>query len=91
MSESIMTVEDAAACLPDLVERIHSRREPTVIIKSGQPMVRIVPIPTPGEVADDLIAFLSRWRREFPEPDEQFAEAVDESRRGVQSPRNPWD
>lgn len=86
-----MTVEDAAACLSDLVDRIHARQEPTVIVKSGQPMVRIVPIPAPDDLADDLIAFLARWRTEYPEPDEQFAEAVDASRRGVQAPRDPWD
>jgi hypothetical protein len=37
--------------------------------------------------ACDLIAFLSRWRKEHPDPDEQFEEAVAESRQGVGQPR----
>lgn len=91
MSETIMSVEDAAACLPDLVERIHARREPTVLVKAGQPMVRIVPICSSGDAANDLVAFLHRWRIEHPDADEQFTDAVNESRREVQVPRNPWD
>lgn len=86
-----MTVEDAAACLSELVVRIHAGGEPTVIIKAGQPMVRIVPIPLPGKEPADLIAFLARWRQEYPDPDDQFAAAIEESRQGVQPLRDPWD
>ena len=91
MNETVLTIEDAAACLPELVERVHANREAAVIVKDGQPIVRIVPVPAPGQVAEDLTAFLRRWRSDYPEPDEQLAEAIEESRRAVQPPRNPWD
>ena len=91
MRETVLTVEDAARCLSDLVERIHANGEAAVLVKSGRPVARIVPVPSHGQVAEDLIAFLRRWRVEHPEPDEQFAELVQESRRVVNPPRDPWE
>ncbi len=91
MSETVITIEEAARCLPDLVERIHANGEAAVLVKSGRPMARIVPVPPQGPVAEDLISFLRRWRIEHPEPDEQFAAAIEASRSGVRSPRDPWE
>jgi hypothetical protein len=48
-------------------------------------------VPVPGESSEDLIAFLGRWRRDYPEPDDGLAEAIEESRRAVEPPLNPWD
>jgi antitoxin (DNA-binding transcriptional repressor) of toxin-antitoxin stability system len=91
MSETMLTVEDAAACLGELVERVSARRETAVIMKAGRPVVRMVPVPTVRDVSQDLIAFLRRWQTEYPEPDEQLAEAIRESRQTVRSPQDPWD
>jgi antitoxin (DNA-binding transcriptional repressor) of toxin-antitoxin stability system len=91
MSETVLTVEDAARCLPELVERVHAQREAAVLLKSGKPVVRIVPVEANGERTEDLIAFLRQWRTEHPDADEQFAEAVEESRRAVRPPQDPWE
>ena len=91
MNETVIPIEEAAACLPELVERIHANHEAAVIVKSGRSMVRIVPVAAPGVSSEVLIAFLRRWRIEHPEPDDQFSEAIGESRRTVRPPRNPWD
>jgi antitoxin (DNA-binding transcriptional repressor) of toxin-antitoxin stability system len=91
MSETVLTIEEAARCLSDLVERIHANGEAAVLVKSGRPLARIVPVPSQGHIAADLIAFLRRWRIEHPEPDEQFAPAIEKSRRAVQPPRNTGD
>jgi antitoxin (DNA-binding transcriptional repressor) of toxin-antitoxin stability system len=89
MSETTMTIEEAARCLPDLVERIHATGEATLLTKSGKELARIVPV-SPTHGAEKLIAFLRRWRIEHPEPDEGFAAAVEESRKAIQPPRDPW-
>jgi len=91
MGETLVTIEDAARCLGELVERIHANGEPAVLVKAGRPVARIVPIPRVGPGADDLIAFLRRWRTDYPEPDEQLAEVIAESRKAVRLPRDPWD
>jgi prevent-host-death family protein len=90
MNEIVITIEDAARCLSELVERVYASGEAVVIVKSGKPIARIVPIPSREHVQEDLIAFLRRWRNEHPEPDEQLAEVIQESRRAVQPPRDPW-
>jgi len=84
-----MTLEEAANCLPELVERIHATGETTLIVKSGRGLARIVAVP-PSDDSSDLIAFLRRWRIEHPEPDEGFGEAIEESRKAVQLPSDPW-
>lgn len=91
MNETVLTIEDAARCLPELVERVHASGESALLTKAGSPRARIVPVPPREQDPDDLIAFLRRWRTEHPEPDEQFAEAIAESRRGVQPPHDPWE
>jgi prevent-host-death family protein len=87
----MLTIEEAARCLSDLVERVHATGEVAVLMKSGRPLARIVPVPPTEPNAEDLLAFLRRWRIEHPEPDEQFAEAIEESRRAVQPPRDLWE
>jgi antitoxin (DNA-binding transcriptional repressor) of toxin-antitoxin stability system len=90
MSETILSVEDAARCLPDLVERIRANGEMAVLTGEGRPLARIVPVPVSGQGPEDLIAFLRRWRSEHPEPDEQLGQVIEESRRAVQPPQDPW-
>ena len=74
MSEVMVTVEDAASRLSELVEDVSVKRESAVLMKAGHPIARIVPITTLGEPSGDLIDFLRRWRAEHPEPDDQLAE-----------------
>lgn len=90
MSEAVVTVEDAAIRLSELVEHVFAKREAAVLVRGGRPVARIVPVLAPGEVSEDLIDFLRRWRTQYPEPDEQLAEAVADSRRGVRPAHDPW-
>jgi len=91
MIETVLTIEDAARCLSEVVERVHAKGEAALIVKSGRPLARIVPVPEGEQIAEDLIAFLRRWRKEYPEADEQFAAAVEESRKAVRPPCDPWE
>jgi antitoxin (DNA-binding transcriptional repressor) of toxin-antitoxin stability system len=91
MRDTVITIEDAAARLPEVVERVRSHREPTVILRAERPVVRVVPVPSAGEVAEDLVAFLRRWRNEYRDHDDQLAEAIEESRHAAQPLRNSRD
>ncbi len=91
MKETVITLEDAARSFPDLVERIHETGQGALLVKSGQPLARIVAVPAQQQTVEDLLAFLRNWRAEYPEPDEQFAEILEESRQGVQPPHDPWE
>lgn len=48
-------------------------------------------VPAPDKVAETLIAFLRRWRSEYPDPDDQIAEVIEQSRQAVQPPHDPWE
>jgi len=91
MKETVVTIEEAARSLSDLVERVHAKREAAVLVKSGRPLARIVPVLDGGSSTEDLIAFLHRWRTEHPGPDDQFGEAIEQSRKAVLPPHDPWE
>ncbi len=44
MNEAIVTVEDAAFRLAELVDEVSARGGPAVLTKAGRPVARIVPI-----------------------------------------------
>lgn len=90
MNATTLTIDEAARCLPELVDRVHETGESATLTKAGQPLARIVPIPS-SQGSADLIAFLRRWHAAHPEPDEQFGEAVAEVRTTHQPPRDPWE
>ncbi|MGH7136185.1 MAG: type II toxin-antitoxin system prevent-host-death family antitoxin [Pirellulales bacterium] len=86
----MLTIEDAARHLDDVVERVRAKGEPAILVKSGRPVARIVPVASARRASDDLIAFLRRWRAEHPEPDEDFSDAIQESRQCQGPSRDPW-
>jgi hypothetical protein len=47
--------------------------------------------PVNADAGEDIIAFLRRWRTEHPEPDETLASAIEESRKSIQPPHDPWE
>jgi antitoxin (DNA-binding transcriptional repressor) of toxin-antitoxin stability system len=91
MSETVLSIEDVARCFTELVERVHSSGETTLLMRSGHTVARIVPVTACQQGTGNLIAFLHQWRLEHPEPDEHFGAATEESRRAVQPPRDPWE
>ncbi len=91
MSEAMVTVEDAAFRLADLVEMVSATGEPTVLTKAGRAVARIMPIVPSGKQSKDLIDFLRRWLAEYPAPDDQLADVIAESRRGIRPARDPWE
>ncbi len=78
MSETVVTIEEAARCLPELVERLHASGEAATLMKSGRPFARIVPVPSHENGTQDLVAFLRGWRLSHPEPDDQLAQIIED-------------
>jgi prevent-host-death family protein len=91
MSENVLAIEDAARSLSEVVERVHTSGEPALLTRFGQPVARIVPVASDRQTTENLVAFLRHWRIAHPEPDEQFGEAIEDSRRAVHPPHDPWE
>ncbi len=91
MSEAVVTIEDAAFRLAELVEEVSASGEPAVLTKAGRAVARITAIAPSGGPPGDLIDFLRRWQAKYPEPDDQLAEVIAESRRGVRPALDPWE
>ncbi len=91
MSEAVVTIEDAAFRLAELVEEVSASGEAAVLTKAGRAVARITPIAPSVGPPGDLIDFLRRWQAEYPEPDDQLAEVIAESRRGVSPALDPWE
>jgi antitoxin (DNA-binding transcriptional repressor) of toxin-antitoxin stability system len=89
MNETVLTLEEAARCLPALVQQVHATGEAALLVQSGQPLARIVAVPANQPGSDDLIAFLRQWRLDYPEPDDQFAEVIEQSRQAIRPPHDP--
>lgn len=85
----MVTVEDAAIRLAELVDEVSATGEPAVLTKAGRAVARLMPIGPSREPSEGLIDFLRDWRAEYPQPDDQLAEVIAESRRGVRPARNP--
>jgi len=86
----VLTIEDASHCLPALADRVHASGTAALLFKSGRPFVSLVPIQSDVDSTADLVGFLRQWRADHPEPDDQFAEAVNESRTRTQAAHDPW-
>ena len=87
----MLTIEEAARRLPDVVDHVYASGESAVLLRSGTPVVWIVRVPNETKRTEYLIAFLRKWRAEHPEPDEQFAQAIEESRKSMSSPHDSWE
>jgi prevent-host-death family protein len=91
MSEAMLTIEEAARRLADVVAQVRSKGEAAVLLQSGRPVARIVPVASVSSVSEDIIAFLGRWRHEYPEPDDDLSDVIQESRKCLPPPRDPWE
>lgn len=86
-----MTVTEASRHFADLVNRTYYKGESTILIRSGEAVAKVVPVGGGSELGRD---WLDRWR-EIPHLDpadaDDFAASLDEFRRGLESPKSPWD
>jgi len=90
--ERTISVTEAARSFSDLVNRTYYRNETTVLVRSGVPVARIVPVVS-GETTGQVLA--ERWReiRHLP-PDEaaEFEQDIEAARAILNLPPKPsWD
>jgi prevent-host-death family protein len=86
-----MTVTEASRHFSDLVNRTYYRGESTMLIRSGEPVAKIVPVGGASLLGRD---WLSRWsagpRLEREDADD-FAAELEAARSNLEAPSIEWD
>ncbi len=86
-----MTVTEAARNFADLVSRSYYKGESTILVKSGEPVAKIVPIGGSSNLGRDLAA---RWREMShlsKEDTAAFACDIASARDELLMPDSKWD
>jgi len=72
--ETIITAQDLARDLPEVLDRVHDHGERFTVESNGQPIALIMSSPAPTHVTiGDFVALLST----LPQPDESFADDLE--------------
>lgn len=86
-----MTVTEASRNFADIVNRTYYKGDSTTLIRSGEPVARLVPISDGNILGGD---WLRMWL-ELPHLDREdaddFAKCVESSRANLSAPESPWD
>ncbi|MBI2190773.1 MAG: type II toxin-antitoxin system prevent-host-death family antitoxin [Planctomycetes bacterium] len=89
--EKIISVTEAARHFSDIINRTYYRNEVTVLIRSGIPVAKIVPV-APSETTGGMVA--ARWKMIHHLTREEaiaFQEDVEDSRARLNvPPGSPW-
>jgi len=91
MSESALTVEEAALNLADVVDRINKNGESTILMRAGKPVAKVVAINAGSILGRDWI---SVWKT-IPHLDlknaDDFSEVLENAVEEMEQPGSQWD
>jgi len=89
--ETRLTVTEASRNFADVVNRAYYRGESTLLMRSGEPVARIVPVVPDVLLGAELAARWEKYPHLSTEEGDAFAEDLAASRRQLQSPSDPWE
>lgn len=91
MSDRKVSVTEASRHFADLVNRTYYRGESTMLVRSGEPVARVVPVGGASLLGRD---WLGRWEsrpRLDPDDADEFAATLEASRAKLEAPEVGWD
>jgi antitoxin (DNA-binding transcriptional repressor) of toxin-antitoxin stability system len=91
VSETVIPVAEAARDFLRLLEWVETRREPATLVRDGQPVARIVPLPRPAATCDELAERWDTIPSLPPEEGESFATDLEQARANLPSLKAAWD
>ena len=86
-----MTVTEAARHFADLVNRTYYKGESTVLIRSGEPVAKLVPLGGSSMLGLDFAAKWRSIRHLDPAEADAFADEVEDAREKLDMPASAWD
>jgi len=91
VSENAITVAEAAKDFLRVLDWVESHREPTLWVRDGQPVAKLIPVPRPAGTCEELA---SRWEqipRLAAEEAEAFASDIEHARAALPPLKPAWD
>ncbi len=89
MSETVITVTEAARNFADCVNRAHYRNETFVLLKNGVPFARLVPDAERVCTGEQLAAALARTEL-TPDEAKAWRKDLKAARKSLKSPKDKW-
>lgn len=90
MSETAITVTDAARDFLRLIEQLEKTHESAVLVRDGQPVARLVPCSKPASSCEELAERWSLQDRLSAEEADAFADDLEKARRDLPSLKPAW-
>ena len=91
MSENAIPIAEAARDFLRVLELVETRREPTTLLRDGQPVAKLVPWPRPAATCEELAERWERIPKLPPEEAESFARDLEHARATLPPLRPAWD
>jgi len=89
--ETTLTVTEASRHFADVVNRAYYRGEATLLVRSGEPVARIVPVVPDAVRGVDLARKWESYPHLSVEEAEEFGRDIEESRRELAAVKDPWE
>ena len=89
MSETVITVTEAARNFADCVNRAHYRNETFVLLKNGVPFARLVPDAERVCTGEQLAAALAKTEL-TPDEAKAWRKDLKAARKSLKSPKDKW-
>jgi antitoxin (DNA-binding transcriptional repressor) of toxin-antitoxin stability system len=91
MSEMTIPVAEAAKDFLGVLAVVENRKEPTVLLREGKAVARIVPCNAPAASCEELASRWERMDKLPPEEAEAFAADLENSRKSLPLIKAAWD
>ncbi len=91
MSEHAIPVAEAARDFLRVLALVESRREPTTLMRDGQPVARLVPLPKPAATCAELAERWESLPKLPPEEAEAFARDLEKTHAALPPLKSAWD
>jgi len=91
MSDTAITVADAARDFLRVLDMVEQKREPAILVRDGKPVATLNPILEPAQNCRELAERWSRLEKLPLEEGQAFADDLERSRANLPTLRAAWD
>ena len=91
MSETAISVAEAAKDFLRVLDRVERRRESAILVREGKPVATLCPLPSPALTSAELAERWSKLDKLPPDEASAFADDIEAARRNLPPLKSAWD